>query len=118
MALLKRKKSTKKKTAKSEKTVDKTLINKILGGVILLFSVFVFLASISYLFSWRADQSILNLGITDFLFDFKDKIPSNFMGKLGAFFAHLFIYNGFGKWYLLFGFRWFVHYCFPRYHHY
>lgn len=92
MALLKRKKSTKKEEVKK----DNTLTNKLIGGVVLLFSVFVFLASISYLFSWRSDQSLLNTGVTDFLFDFKDKIPANFMGKLGAFFAHLFIYNGFG----------------------
>lgn len=96
MALFKRNKSTKKTEKKAESVKDNTLTNKLVGGVILLFSVFVFLASISYLFSWRADQSILNAGVTDFLFDFRKKIPANFMGKLGAFFAHLFIYNGFG----------------------
>ena len=48
------------------------------------------------MFSWRADQSILNAGIKDFLFDFTTNTPKNFMGKIGAFFAHFFIYNGFG----------------------
>ncbi len=96
MALFKRKKSSKKTDKKADIPKDKTFTNKVVGGLVLLFSVFVFLASISYLFSWRADQSILNSGITDFLFNFKDNIPANFMGKLGAFFAHLFIYNGFG----------------------
>jgi len=63
---------------------------------VLLFSVFVFLASISYLFTWRSDQSILNTGVSDFIFDFENLIPQNIMGKLGAFLAHFFIYNGFG----------------------
>ncbi|NNJ56457.1 MAG: DNA translocase FtsK [Bacteroidia bacterium] len=91
------KKSGKKKTRKKTKEVkDYTLRNKIIGGVILLFSVFVFLSSISYMFSWRADQSILNAGIKEFLFDFTANTPKNFMGKIGAFFAHFFIYNGFG----------------------
>lgn len=90
-------KSEKKKAKKKTKEVkDYTLRNKIIGGIVLLFSVFVFLSSISYMFSWRADQSILNAGIKDFLFDFTTNTPKNFMGKIGAFFAHFFIYNGFG----------------------
>jgi S-DNA-T family DNA segregation ATPase FtsK/SpoIIIE len=90
------KKSKAKKKKKTKEPKDYTLRNKIVGGLLLLFSVFVFLASVSYLFSWRADQSILNSGIQEFLFDFKNNAPQNFMGKIGAFFAHLFIYNGFG----------------------
>jgi len=92
--------STKKKNNKSDKSSkgkrDNTLIYKIIGGGVLLFSVFVFLASISYLFTWRSDQSILNTGVSDFIFDFENLIPQNIMGKLGAFLAHFFIYNGFG----------------------
>tara|TARA_B110000971_G_scaffold30190_1_gene27258 strand:- start:15832 stop:18279 length:2448 start_codon:yes stop_codon:yes gene_type:complete len=92
--------STTKENNKADKSSkDKrgnTLVYKIVGGTVLLFSVFVFLASISYLFTWRADQSILNTGVSDFIFDFKNLIPQNIMGKLGAFLAHFFIYNGFG----------------------
>ena len=91
-----KRKSTSRKKMRKGKTQDFTLRNKVLGGVLLLFSVFVFLASVSYLFSWRDDQSILNSGIQSFFFDFKDNVPHNFMGKIGAFFAHLFIYNGLG----------------------
>jgi S-DNA-T family DNA segregation ATPase FtsK/SpoIIIE len=57
---------------------------------------FLTLASVSYLFSWRTDQSILNAGINEFLFDFKNLVPQNMMGKMGALLAHTFIYNGFG----------------------
>ena len=90
------KSSKKSKTAKSESVKDNTLRNKIIGGVLLLFTIFILLASVSYLFAWRTDQSILNSGISSFLFDFTNQTPENFMGKIGAFMAHLFIYNGLG----------------------
>ncbi|MEY2924003.1 MAG: hypothetical protein RLZZ337_543 [Bacteroidota bacterium] len=92
-----RRKSTKKSKSESvKKEKDTVLRNKLLGGILLLFTVFVLLASISYLFSWRTDQSILNSGIQNFLFDFQNHTPDNFMGKIGAFVAHLFVYYGFG----------------------
>lgn len=96
MSIFKRKPSKKTKTKKSKEKRDNVLIFKVLGGVFMLFSVFVLLASVSYLFSWRTDQSILSAGVSDLLFNFRNNLPQNFMGKLGAFFAHLFIYNGFG----------------------
>jgi len=95
MGLL-RKKGKKKVEKSTKEKKDNTLVYKVIGGLTLLFSVFVFLASISYLFTWRSDQSILNSGISDFIFDFRNLVPHNFMGKLGAFLAHFFIYNGFG----------------------
>jgi len=95
MGLL-RKKGKKKVEKSTKEKKDNTLVYKVVGGLTLLFSVFVFLASISYLFTWRSDQSILNSGISDFIFDFRNLVPHNFMGKLGAFLAHFFIYNGFG----------------------
>jgi S-DNA-T family DNA segregation ATPase FtsK/SpoIIIE len=90
------KSSKKSKTTDSKAVKDTVLRNKIIGGVLLLFTVFILLASVSYLFAWRTDQSVLNSGITNFLFDFKNHTPENFMGKIGAFMAHLFIYNGLG----------------------
>lgn len=96
MALIgnKKKKETEKK--KPDSQVDRTLQNKIIGGILLVFTVFITVASLSYLISWRADQSILNSGISDFAFDVSENIPANIMGKLGAWAAHFFIYNGFG----------------------
>ena len=96
MAIFKKKSPKKTKKTKATNSEDNKLIYKSLGGISMLFSVFVLLASVSYLFSWRADQSILSLGVSELLFDFTNNIPKNFMGKLGAFFSHLFIYNGFG----------------------
>ena len=91
---IKTKKEKEKKEADLPK--DNTLRNKVIGGILLVFSVFISVASLSYLVSWRADQSILNSGISDFAFDITDNIPINVMGKLGALAAHFFIYNGFG----------------------
>ena len=89
---------TKKEKEKSnpDTSKDNTLRNKVIGVLLLVFTVFISVASLSYLSSWRADQSILNSGISEFAFDIKDNIPANIMGKLGALAAHFFIYNGFG----------------------
>ncbi len=96
MALLGKKSTKKKKEAGVKKERDNTLIKKALGALLMLFSVFVFIASLSYLFSWRADHSILNTGMSDFVFKFQDNLPQNIMGKLGALLAHIFMYDGFG----------------------
>jgi len=96
MALLGKKSTKKKKEAGVKKERDNTLIKKALGAILMLFSVFVFIASVSYLFSWRADHSILNTGMSDFVFKFQDNLPQNIMGKLGALLAHFFMYDGFG----------------------
>lgn len=96
MALLGKISTKKKKEAGVKKERDNTLIIKALGALLMLFSVFVFIASVSYLFSWRADHSILNTGMSDFVFKFQDNLPQNIMGKLGALLAHIFMYDGFG----------------------
>jgi len=96
MALLGKKSTKKKKEAGVKKERDNTLIKKALGALLMLFSIFVFIASLSYLFSWRADHSILNTGMSDFVFKFQDNLPQNIMGKLGALLAHIFMYDGFG----------------------
>lgn len=95
MALFGKKKKTKKKVkTKDPKKIE--LRDKIVGGSVLLFTCFVVLASISYLFSWKADQSVLNSTFQEFVFDFVNINPHNIMGKMGALMGHFFIYNGFG----------------------
>ena len=96
MAFFSKKSSKSQKKSKIKEPKDYTLFNKILGGFFFSFATFLTLASISYLFSWRTDQSLLNVGVNEFLFDFKNLVPKNIMGKMGAFLAHTFIYNGFG----------------------
>ena len=48
MALLGKKSTKKKKEAGVKKERDNTLIKKALGALLMLFSVFVFIASVSY----------------------------------------------------------------------
>jgi S-DNA-T family DNA segregation ATPase FtsK/SpoIIIE len=80
-----------KKLAKDERTW------KIIGTVSLLVSIFLFIAFVSYLFTWDDDQSqVINRGI-GFLFDNdKESQVSNLLGRLGAYTSHNLIYNGFG----------------------
>jgi len=80
-----------KKLARDERTW------KIIGTVSLLISIFLFIAFVSYLFTWDDDQSqVMNQGVS-FLWDNdKDNNVSNLLGRLGAYASHNLIYNGFG----------------------
>ena len=78
-----------KKLAKDERTW------KIVGTVSLLMSVFLFISFVSYFSTWKEDQSqIFNKGIS-FLFDNDSKV-ANLLGRLGAYFSHGLIRQGFG----------------------
>ena len=92
-----------KKLAKDERTW------KILGTISLLISIFLFIAFISYLFTWKEDQSqVMNKSIS-FLFDNDDENKvSNLLGRLGAFTSHNLIYNGFGLASFLFCVKYFT----------
>ena len=62
-----------------------------------LVSIFLFIAFVSYLFTWKEDQSqVMNWGVS-FLFDNNDENKvSNLLGRLGAYASHGLIHNGFG----------------------
>ena len=78
-----------KKLARDERTW------KIIGTVSLLSSIFLFIAFVSYFFTWKEDQSeVLNHGI-GYLFDNDSKVY-NLLGRLGAYSSHKFISKGFG----------------------
>lgn len=83
-----------KKLAKDERTW------KILGTVSLLVSIFLFIAFVSYFFTWKEDQDKLMSG-SSFLFN-DELVVANLLGRLGAWTAHLFIFKGFGIAALLF----------------
>ena len=84
-----------KKLAKDERTW------KIIGTVSLLISIFLFIAFVSYFFTWKEDQDkVLNNG-AGFLGDNETRV-SNLLGRLGAYISHFFIYKGFGVASLLF----------------
>ena len=60
------------------------------GVLLVLFSIFLFASFVSFFSHWYQDQSQL----TDF---FNRKIQTkNFLGKIGAYISHFFIYDGYG----------------------
>ncbi len=62
----------------------------VIGSFLILFSLFLFIAFISFFLNWKEDQSIVNeLGNRNIQ-------TENLLGKLGAFLGDLFIYKGFG----------------------
>ncbi len=86
-----------KKLASDERTW------KIVGTVSLLISIFLFIAFISYFFTWKEDQDQVLNNKSDFLWDNENnKRVSNLLGRLGAYLSHFFIYRGFGVASLLF----------------
>lgn len=83
-----------KKLARDERTW------KIVGTVSLLISIFLFIAFVSYFFTWKEDQSEVSKGVS-FLMENENRV-SNLLGRLGAYVSHFFIYRGFGISSLLF----------------
>ncbi len=69
--------------------------SKILGAISLLFTLFLFIAFTSYLFTWQDDQSMVQLWRTH-LFSTNDVKANNLLGYIGAFFAYQIMFNGFG----------------------
>jgi DNA segregation ATPase FtsK/SpoIIIE, S-DNA-T family len=67
---------------------------KITGTVSLLVSIFLFIAFISYFFTWKEDQNEVSRGIS-VLFDSGVKV-NNLLGRLGAYLSYIFIHKGFG----------------------
>ncbi len=91
-----RKKSTKKTIMPPDKKLGifaflKTTQTKtILGTFLVLFSIFLCIAFISFFFNWQEDQSILTE------LDDKTVKSKNLLGKIGNSLSHFFIYKGFG----------------------
>lgn len=86
--------ATEKKTdSKSEVKKSWTLSKQnriVLGSLLVLFSIALLLAFISYFIYWQVDQSAINQ-ISD-----REETVQNWLGKFGAFLADLMLYKGFG----------------------
>lgn len=67
----------------------------ILSMVFLFSAAVMTLAFLSYLFTWKVDQSKFDLGIGEYLFN-SDVTVENWTGKAGALLARIFIHNWFG----------------------
>jgi S-DNA-T family DNA segregation ATPase FtsK/SpoIIIE len=76
---------------------DKKKLKVLVGSILSLLSIYLFLACVSYLFTWEVDQDkLLNRSFTDFLFDSNTPAVENWLGKFGAWTSHLLIYRLFG----------------------
>jgi S-DNA-T family DNA segregation ATPase FtsK/SpoIIIE len=72
-------------------------LKTISGSIILLTAIFIFISCISYLFTWKLDQdALLNVSFFDYIFNSNIPAPENWLGKFGAWTAHLFIFGTFG----------------------
>ena len=79
------------------KNFDQQKIKRILGTVLILFAIFFSLAYISYFFTWVQDQNtVIGRGLFSYLFDAEVIEVENWLGKLGAWISHYFIYRWFG----------------------
>ena len=90
-----------KEVVKDERTA------KIAGVAFLLFAIFLFIAFISYFFTWQQDQNeVFRSGIK--IFFNNDVHVENLLGVLGAYMSYIFMYNGFGVASFLFSTFFFV----------
>lgn len=101
----KEKKSDKKKAKPStskgwsgflERFQQKKFKNTV-GILFLLFSIYGFLACLSYIFTWKEDQSqVLNQTFFDYMLSGDETPVANWLGKFGAWISHLFMFRWFG----------------------
>ncbi len=87
-------KNTKRKKNKTPFSKDERL-KLLLGLFTLFFTVYLLFGFISYLFTWQADQSKLDIPLGKLISDSSISIE-NWAGKLGGLLAHTFMHNWFG----------------------
>ncbi|WP_158978037.1 DNA translocase FtsK [Cellulophaga sp. L1A9] len=101
--MAKKSKSSKSTPPKKKVSLKLSKQNKIiLGSLIMLFSVALFFAFISFFFTWQDDQSLLSE------FSNRNQEAKNLLNKFGAAISHFFVYKGFGIAALIFTFLFFV----------
>ncbi len=92
--MAKKKPTTKKSVVKPHSKKTSFFGNRqtqtIIGLFVTLFSIFLFVSLISYLFNWQQDQSQLSN------FTEKSINVKNLLGKIGASISHFFVYKSFG----------------------
>jgi len=82
-----------KNNSESAETSPKQGVSKkkIWGIVLALVSAYLFMAILSYLFTWKHDQAILSESFMEYYFT-GDSVVDNYLGKLGASLAHKLVY--------------------------
>lgn len=71
-------------------------LHKSFGLLLILFGVYTMIACVSYLFTWKYDASIIDGKSLGFVFNGEESEVRNWLGKLGALTAHLFLKVWFG----------------------
>lgn len=92
--------SDSKKKKKGQKR-NYSKLSKAFGLLFILLSIFLLIAMISYLFTGKQDQDILQGNGFLIVFD-RDIVVQNLLGRFGAWLAHIFAFEGFGIASLLF----------------
>lgn len=91
--MAKKKKPSTNKTPKAKKSfkIKVSKRNKIIfGSFLILFSIGLIIAFVSYFFNWQADQSTLADPLN------RSEETKNWLNKFGAYISHQLIYKGFG----------------------
>ena len=92
-----KKKSKEKSSSKKTPIIDVNKLKTVFGTILFVGSIFLFIACISYLFTWKDDQDqILNKSFFQFIFVENGGDIKNWFGKLGAFLSHKLMYKSFG----------------------
>lgn len=94
-------KRTSPKKKRTRKKRDYSKLAKVTGLLLILLSVFLLIALISYIFTGKQDQDILQGNGIGIIFD-QDINVQNWIGSFGAWLAQVFAYDGFGIASLLF----------------
>jgi DNA segregation ATPase FtsK/SpoIIIE, S-DNA-T family len=91
-------KPIKQKKEKKERNPFNERYLRVIGLFFLLFAIFLFLAFVSYVQSWKVDFDFSNKVFSNFSLNhfFESKTPENWVGKIGALSAYLFITQWFG----------------------
>lgn len=93
MAKPKAKKSTAKKTSGINIKDDR--IPKMIGVISIMLAIYLMVAFVSYLYTWKVDQDKVLTFSWEVLFQ-KDLTVDNWLGRLGALVSNAFFYWGFG----------------------
>lgn len=89
--------------------IDRRKTKSITGAILLLLSVYLFIALTSYLFNWKEDQDlIVSNSFFQFIFGDNEMEVHNWLGKFGAWVSHLFMYQWFGIISYVFSFLLFI----------
>ncbi|MFP5471835.1 MAG: DNA translocase FtsK 4TM domain-containing protein, partial [Bacteroidia bacterium] len=77
--------------------VNLSKIKRITGVLLMAIGLFLLISFISYLVNWKIDHDkVDHQTFFEFVFQSDDIIVHNWMGKFGAYVAHIFIHNWFG----------------------